>query len=138
MSKYNEIATAAGPGPAYPSRGNFTSYFGYSAGKALGSFESKEAATGAGATIFEQHVDEDAYQAARAAYSDFNMNIHNEWFAAMRAEYPEFNDNTFALIYSKAYEVGHSYGMGEVEIYISDFAEFASSIISNCVSVAVS
>lgn len=56
-------------------------------------------------------------------------NIQREFLKELRESYSEFNDATYDLIFNLAYEKGHSCGYDEVAGYVSDFANFASSII---------
>jgi hypothetical protein len=129
MSIYDTVKAEIGDGPSYAARSDYTKYFGYAGGKSLGQFDSIADANKAGAKSTEKTFDEEGYRAADKAYRDHQGAIQTEWYNRVRAEYPEVNDAVFSAAYSLAYDRGHSSGYGEVELYISDYVEFAVKVI---------
>ena len=129
MGYFSELTAAAGKAPAYPRRENFTSHYGYAGGKPLGSFPSIAAANKAGAVATEKVFDKERFEAAQKIRTDFNQKIVDEWFAKVRADYPHVSDALFNAAYHEAYSDGHSYGYDEVEMYVSDYIDFALKVI---------
>ena len=129
MSIYDDVKAEFGAGPAYANKSDFTTVFGYKGGQVIGEFPNKADATAAGATVTESNFDDIAFRAAQTAYHDHQAKISAEWNARVRAQYPEVNDAVFALVSAKAWQDGHSSGHGEVEIYTSDYVDFAMQVI---------
>lgn len=130
MSIYETVKDELGSGPPYASRPSFTKHYGYAKGESLGLFATIDDAKTAGATTTEKHFDTDAFDAARFAYATHQQAIMDEWMKRLRAEYPEVNAAVFDLAYSLAYDRGHSAGYGEVELYLSDYIDFAVQVIA--------
>lgn len=122
---YDDVVKEAGEAPAYPHKTQFTTVWGYSGGKVLGSFPSRDEAVKAGAKTTDKTTDEEKYAAAQAVYRKFHSDIHAEWMKRMRADYPEVNDAVFDIAYSEAYDRGHSSGFTEVENYIGEYVRLA-------------
>ena len=130
MSMYDTVKEELGAGPPYASRGSFSQHYGYAKGKSLGLFPTIDDAKAAGASTTEKHFDEDGYKAARDAYNLHQKAIADETMKRLRADYREVNDAVFDLAYGLAYERGHDAGLGEVELYLSDYVEFAVKVIA--------
>ena len=129
MSTYDKVKAEFGAGPAYASRKDFTKIWGYRKGESLGLFDNTDDAAAKGATATEKYFDEEGYKTAVLAYSDHQKAIAAEWNKRVRAEYPEVNDAVFALAMGLADERGHSAGYGEVELYLTDYIDFAVKVI---------
>jgi hypothetical protein len=129
MAYYSEITAAAGDPPPYPRREDFTTHFAYAGGKPLGSFPTIAEANKAGAVVTEKIFAKDRFEAAQKLRADFNQKIVDEWFARVRADYPHVSDALFNAAYHEAYSDGHSYGYDEVEMYVSDYIDFALKVI---------
>lgn len=128
MRKYNEIK-ADFPTILYPAGAEFTKWYGYRAGEALGTFDTKDDAIKAGATVTEKSLDEDAFKAAKKKYRDNQNAISAAFDAELRDGYPPMSDEMFSAIYSMAYDRGHSYGYDEVAMYFDDYYDFAKKVI---------
>ena len=117
------------PEVSYPLKANFTVYFGYATGKALGCYASRQEAIDAGAATVEKCLDESAFRAAEQLYRDNEAAKSHVWHSELRCEYSQLNDATFNAIYSYAYDRGHSYGMDEVASHMIELENLAEMII---------
>ena len=128
MRKYNDIK-ADFPVIDYPREAQFTKWYGYKAGTSLGTFDTKDDAIKAGATVTEKSLDEKAFKAAKRKYQDNQNAIVDAFCKELRDDYPSMSDEMFSAIYSMAYDRGHSSGHDEVALYFDDYYDFAMKVI---------
>ena len=132
--RYREIA-ATHKAMARPSREDFMTFYAYKKGKCVAEEKSRDAAiesaklAGIDGVTIEKDVDGAAYAVAMKLYNDYVSAISKEWYDEVREDHSYLNDETFKLVYDKAYSDGHSCGHDEVQLYIDDIAEFAQKII---------
>lgn len=129
MAIYDDVKAEFGAGPDFPTKADFTRYFGYAKGEHVGTFETEKGAHAAGASVTEKAFNEEGYKAALAAYRAHEAALVEEWKSRVRAYNPDMNDDVFALIYSRAYDEGHSSGYAEVELLLDEYVDFAADII---------
>lgn len=109
---------------------NIIKYFGYRDGKCLGTFHSETEARTNGAIAVEKCFEN--YDDILKWQNDWNKalgELNDKWHAWLRKEYGHLNDGVYGIVYTMAYERGHSAGYDEVASYMSDFSDFAEKII---------
>ncbi len=129
MRSFAEVKASIIPEVPYKNRSEFVTYFGYSKGSVIGTFPTKQAATEAGATTTEKHLDEESYNAWRTNYRDFNDRVMAAWQKEVRDEYPPMTDAMFNHIWQTAYENGHSSGHEEVAVHFNNLYDFAMTAV---------
>lgn len=102
-------------------------YYGYSAGKVHGPFQSKEEAA-----VFPHHekvvVNADAIESFWKQRRSLESEAARLFHSCLRQEYAELSDEAYNLCYAKAYEDGHSSGYDEVANYLAEYASFAARL----------
>lgn len=72
------------------------------------------------------------YEKANDLYYDKLDEVNTKWHEEIRKDYDYLNDEQYGFVYSQAYDDGHSYGYGEVEIYLDRYA----IMVRNCLDAA--
>lgn len=75
---------------------------------------------------YEKEFDE--YRKKKAEADEIERRKHDVWLTKLREEYSGFNDAAFAVIYSKAYEDGHSSGYYNIRQHMDDLAQFVTDV----------
>lgn len=70
----------------------------------------------------------ESYQSAEAAYRVKQAFIQNIWDEKLRTEYEHLPNAVYEILYSRAYEDGHSAGWDEVRNYMIGYDELYKSL----------
>jgi hypothetical protein len=73
--------------------------------------------------LIESVVDEDAYKKHRSSYNVESGRLHDLFKADLEKEYGVTDNPKKDLLYSKAYDAGHSGGFSEIENSYSDLVD---------------
>lgn len=119
---YHDLMDEAGV--KYPNKSDYTTYFAYKGGE-FKKFNTKEEAMAFSNNI-EANLDKAAYEAARSKYNQEDNKAIEKVVQAMKKEIGGYGDNEkdnqlLDLIFSKAYEDGHSSGYNEIYNYLLDY-----------------
>lgn len=137
--KYDKYKTVL----PYPRKANFVSYYVYKQGECVAEKESQThilknlGLTGAFAKLkssfqsfmsdngytVEKFVDEESYHTKLNAYRDDENRLHAQYKADLFEEHDVTDNPKKDLLYSKAYDLGHSAGYSEVASYFGDLVE---------------
>ena len=118
----------------YPNKSDYTTYFAYKGGESK-QFNTREEAKKFSDNI-ESNLDKAAYEAARKAYNQAENEATEKVVQAMKKEIglincgdDEKDNQLFDLIYSKAYEDGHSSDFNEIYNYLLDYDDLLKQAI---------
>lgn len=70
----------------------------------------------------------ESYHSAEAAYRTKQAFIQNIWDEKLRAQYAHLPNAVYDILYSRAYDDGHSAGWGEVRNYMIGYNELYQSL----------
>lgn len=118
---YRKILENAGTPPEYPKKEYI--YNAYKDGMCK-EFSTRDEAEKFSKLIEKKVSNIDLYDAKKAAYEEFYSLVYSEWHAGVREYFSELPDEQFNILYSEAYEDGHSAGYDEVFMYMEEYLSF--------------
>lgn len=103
-------------------------YFAYKNGKAQ-EFNTLKEATTFSNNVEKAIANQDELDSFRKKQARGEMAAEKLWMKELRDDHPELTDKQFDIIYSKAYEDGHSAGCDEVGLHFQDLYYFCMKFI---------
>lgn len=103
-------------------------YFAYKEGKLAGKCLTRESARNISNVIERVVVNQDEIDAARAAVAALSAELKDA-FVKLLKEDSGRNDAVFDVIWARAWEEGHAYGLPSVESAFEDLDSFASDMV---------
>lgn len=103
-------------------------YFAYANGKVLGQYDTYEKAKFLSNTVDWKF--DDSYTEEKQAWDARFKEMDLTWRKDLRAQYTWFPDDTYNIIFARAWEEGHHAGWHEVQQQLSDLSDFAEKILT--------
>lgn len=131
VKSWKECKTEAGADQLGPPPSINHCWYAYKGGTAYGPFPTELIARRNG-NLVEKLVDIESKKIFDEYWSKVRVidaKAFNIWHESLREEYIDMQQSIFDVIYSKAYEDGHSYGHDEVVSRFSDLAYFVEEIL---------
>ena len=106
-------------------------YFAYKDGKFI------ECSSAIAAKAISKNTEKVMTPESKKAHDDFwaarrelESKAFDGWYAELKAEHSDLTESQFNLIYSKAYDDGHSAGYDEVALHFSNLYDFVQQFVS--------
>lgn len=113
------------PQTSFPNKEDYTTVFVYDKGKVVwqGCWRNFKAGDFSKDVVVQKVFNQDDYSAHKDAHYEELATLGEEFVLDLFEEFGVIDNPKASLCYSKAYEIGHAYGFGEVYSVFEDLVE---------------